>query len=407
MTTQTHATIARFRDDGIAVTTLEHGGIRELFITGTPDGRTSLRDMFERTCRVVRDSGAVILRQDVFGVTSERDVGPAALRETCGAVDWPVSWLEEGASQAEALTGTHVQAVAGAPVRRVVDEGVVIGTVFDNTVGTYCRLAGVGPSDSRQPREVQARLVFERIERALMQADMTFENVIRTWFYVDRILEWYGGFNAARSRFFEERRVFGRMLPASTGVGGANHAGGALLADVLAVKRRQGGFPLTVREVQSPLQCPAMKYRSSFSRAVEMDCGDHRRLFISGTASIDGTGATVRVGDVRGQMELTVDVVEAILGSRRMGWVDVTRAIVYVKDGNDAGLWRRYAAERGLEQMPAVVVENDICRDDLLFELEVDAIAIRGVLEALVQSVAWGGEGCDRSTLAATVRGGG
>lgn len=376
MATQTQATMTRFRNDGVAVATLEHGGIRELFITATPDGSESLPDLFEKAWRVVREAGAVVLCQDVFGVPSERDIGPPALREVCGAVDWPVSWLEEGASQGELLTGTYLQAVVGAPVRRLVDERGVIGSVFDDAAGTYCRLDGLSPSDPRQPREAQVRLVFERIERALQQADMAFENVIRTWFYVDRILEWYSGFNAVRSRFFEERGVFGRLLPASTGVGGANHAGGAMLADVLAVKRREGGFPLTVREVPSPLQGSAMEYRSSFSRAVEMDGGDHRRLLVSGTASIDAAGKTARLGDARGQMELTVDVAEALLQSRRMEWADVTRAIAYVKAGKDADLWRRYAEGRGLGDLPAVVVENDICRDDLLFELELDAIVI-------------------------------
>ncbi len=378
MATQTKATMTRFQDDGIAVATLEHGDIRELFITTVPKQGESLPGMLERAWRSVRERGAVVLCQDVFGVPVKRDVGPAALCDVCGTVDWPVSWLADGARQAAGLTGTHLQAVVGAPVRRLVDEGGVIGTVFDNAVGTYGRLAGMGPLDPSQPREAQVRQVFERIERALRQADMAFEHVIRTWFYVDRILDWYGIFNAARSRFFEERDVFGRMLPASTGVGVANHAGGALLADVLAVKRREGDSPLTVREVPSPLQCPAMQYRSSFSRAVELDCGDHRRLFVSGTASIDGAGKTARIGDTRGQIALTVDVIEAMLQSRGMEWKDVTRAIAYVKDGNDAGVWRRHAEERGLGDLPAVVVENDICRDDLLFELEVDALDIDG-----------------------------
>lgn len=374
MTTPCASTVTRLRADGIAVATLEHGGIRELFITVTPDGSESLPDLFKRAWRVVREAGAVVLCQDVFGVPAERDIGPPALRDVCGAVDWPVSWLEEGASQAELLTGTYLHAVVGASVRRLADESGAIGSVFDNAVGTYCRLDGLGPSDPSQPRVAQVRQIFERIERALKQADMTFENAIRTWFYVDRILEWYGGFNAARSRFFEERGVFDRLLPASTGVGGANHAGGALLADVLAVKPRTGASPLRVYEVPSPLQGAAMQYRSSFSRAVEMDGGDHRRLFVSGTASIDPSGKTARLGDARGQIALTVDVVGALLRSRRMDWPDVTRAIAYVKDGNDAGLWRRHAAERGLGDLPVVVVENDICRADLLFELEVDAI---------------------------------
>jgi hypothetical protein len=106
MAGHTKATLRRCRDDGVAVSTLEHGGIREILVTALPDGDTGLHSMFEKTWRAVRDLGATPLRQDVFGIPAERDVGPAALRDVCGEVDWPVAWLEEGASQGESLTAT-------------------------------------------------------------------------------------------------------------------------------------------------------------------------------------------------------------------------------------------------------------------------------------------------------------
>ncbi len=373
MSNRSKATLCRHRDDGAAVSTLEHGGVRELLVTALPDGDMGLHGMFEKAWRVVRESGAVVLRQDVFGIPAERDIGPEALRDVCGNVDWPVAWIEEGESQGEALTGTHLHALAGTPVRRILDQGEAVGSVFEDAVGTHCHMAGVCPPDPALSRERQAMAVFDCIERVLKQADMDFSHVVRTWFYVDRILDWYGEFNAVRSRFLADRGGFGRLLPASTGVGGGNRTGSALLADVLALKPRDGLSPLRSAEVASPMQCPAMQYRSSFSRAVEVDCGDHRRLFVSGTASIDGSGATVLAGDVEGQVQLTFDVIEAILRSRRMGWGDVTRAIAYVKHGPDAAVYRRCATARGIAELPEVVAENDICRDDLLFEMEVDA----------------------------------
>ena len=65
--------------------------------------------------------------------------------------------------------------------------------------------------------------------------------------------------------------------------------------------------------VPSPLQCPALDYGSSFSRAVELVAGDHRRLFVSGTASISPEGHTLHVGDVDAQVARTMEVVEAML----------------------------------------------------------------------------------------------
>jgi enamine deaminase RidA (YjgF/YER057c/UK114 family) len=368
-------TISREQADGVTSVSLEHGGIRELFITAVPDRGMGLESMFEKVMRVVREAGATVLRQDVFGTPAGLGAIPGSIRKVCGEVDWPVSWIEEGCSQGEMLTGTHLEAVAGAPVRRILLDGAVAGSVFDNADGVYCRLAGICAGDVRKPRVAQAREVFERMEKALNQAGMAFTDVARTWFYVDRILEWYPDFNAARSGFFEERGVSGRMLPASTGVGGGNPAGSALVGDALAVVPRGGSSALRICGVSSPLQCPAMSYRSSFSRAVEMDNGDCRRLYVSGTASIDSQGNTVHNGDVLGQIDLTLDAVAALLKSRGMGWGDVIRAIAYVKDGSNAALYRRRAAERGMAGIPQVVTENDICRPDLLFEIEVDAVA--------------------------------
>lgn len=47
---------------------------------------------------------------------------------------------------------------------------------------------------------------------------MDFSHVIRTWFYNNRLLDWYEEFNRARDTFFESRGVFDRLVPASTGL---------------------------------------------------------------------------------------------------------------------------------------------------------------------------------------------
>jgi len=167
--------------------------------------------------------------------------------------------------------------------------------------------------------------------------------------------------------------VLGGLVPASTGIGGGNHAGAAMVADVLAVKPTNERTE--VFAVPSPLQCSALDYGSSFSRAVEVDAGDHRRLYISGTASIAPEGHTLHTENIEKQIELTMDVVKAILESRRMAWHNTTRAIVHVKDGAYADAYSQYCATNGLPGLPTVIAENDICRDDLLFEIEVDAIS--------------------------------
>lgn len=129
--------------------------------------------------------------------------------------------------------------------------------------------------------------------------------------------------------------------------------------------------------VSSPLQCPALDYRSSFSRAVELQHPNYRHLIISGTASIEPGGRTAHVGDIERQIELTLDVVQAILQSRAMDWQDTLRAVVYMKEESYRESYNRIAAALGLTSLPAVCVQADICRDDLLFEIELDAAIAR------------------------------
>ena len=78
-------------------------------------------------------------------------------------------------------------------------------------------------------------------------------------------------------------------------------------------------------------------------------------------------------GDVHKQVDLTLEVVEAILNSRGFILPDITRATAYFKQAADVRAFDRWRAARGLKSLPVVCVHGDICRDDLLFELEADA----------------------------------
>jgi hypothetical protein len=60
-----------------------------------------------------------------------------------------------------------------------------------------------------------------------------------------------------------------------------------------------------------------------------------------------------------------------------MGWDDVTRATAYVRFREDARVFEQYCAAVGIPSLPVIVAHNVICRGDLLFELEVDAVEAR------------------------------
>ncbi|MDD4102781.1 MAG: translation initiation inhibitor, partial [Kiritimatiellae bacterium] len=261
----------------------------------------------------------------------------------------------------------------GCEVRLVRRHDCTVGVYYADDYADYCLLTGVLPPDIQASREQQTTAVFEGIEDALTDAGMTFADVARTWLYMDDILAWYEPFNRARDAFFRSRKVYDGLVPASTGIGSANLCGSAITACAIAVRPKPGS-DMKIEAVPSPLQCAALQYGSSFSRAVEISSPKCRTLMVSGTASIEPGGATAHVGDLECQIQLTMDVIEAILTSRSMGWKDATRAVMYLKDASFIGVWQSWLKAHGLEDLPLLNVEADVCRDDLLVELEVDTV---------------------------------
>ena len=331
---------------GLKISKLVRPGLAEWFITCPLGARDECH-------RHLRTAGATIVAEEVFG----------GVPTSTGKTAWPVTWLCVNPK----LTGVQIHAVQGVPVDRIEKAGRVVGSVFADGSARHCRLGGLHPVAAGAGPAEEAQVTFELLAAALREAGMTFANVARTWFYLDHILNWYGEFNQVRDKFFRDHKVFDSLVPASTGIGSANGGGRALVAGAYAVT----GGQLTA--VPSPLQCPALQYGSSFSRAVEWQMPEHRRLWVSGTASIAPAGQTVHVGDVAGQIDLTMQVVAAILESRGLGWGAVSRAIAYVRAETTAQRFQEYQGAHGLTNLPVVTTENVICRDDLLFEIEVDA----------------------------------
>jgi enamine deaminase RidA (YjgF/YER057c/UK114 family) len=355
---------------GLDVVTLTRGPIQEHFVTATPQGDESPGSLFQRVGDTVHQMGGEIVSVEVLGTSARDRKDLGVLTRTLDGSGAPVGWIEN--TRIDNLYGVHVWVITGVKVEPVEWNGRRVGSLFEDEYARYCRLVGLLPVDPSLPRTVQAGEILKQMEDILASAGMKFSSVLRTWFYNDSILEWYRDFNVVRTEFFHEKHVFDGLLPASTGVSGRNAAGAALIAGLIAMEPK--GAAVKASEVPSPLQSPAPDYGSSFSRAVELQTPDHRRVYVSGTASIDGAGQTIFLDDPAAQVRQTMQVVQAILESCDMDWSDVTRALVYFKRPEDAPLFRQYLENHALPRIPAVVVENDICRDNLLFEMEVDAV---------------------------------
>ena len=162
-------------------------------------------------------------------------------------------------------------------------------------------------------------------------------------------------------------------IPASTGIHGRNHHLSWCTLDLLAT-RPVGGVPLTIDRLANPKQNEAPDYGSAFSRGLAVTTGRTRYVVVSGTASIDDQGETIHVGDFVRQTEVTMDMVEALLVQGGAGLENVVQATAFIKRPEDVGTFQRIINELGLEDLPIVCTIADVCRDDLLFELDATAV---------------------------------
>ncbi|MBI2298579.1 MAG: endoribonuclease L-PSP, partial [Armatimonadetes bacterium] len=244
-------------------------------------------------------------------------------------MSWPVTWSAD-AFAAEAVSQVQVHAVAGPVVRSVRLDGRVVGRLYEHEHVRCAVFGDLQPRDRRAPPAKQAQQGFETLEAALAEAGLALSQVVRLWLHVDHILDWYDELNAVRNGFFASRGLFDQLLPASTAVGAANHAGTALCIGAWAMS-----IPADVgsaAEVPSPLQGSPREYGAALSRAVELTLPGCRRLLISGTNSIGRDGTSVRGKHAGEQAERTLDVLGALLESRGMSFAQTVRAGIYVRD---------------------------------------------------------------------------
>ncbi len=251
------------------------------------------------------------------------------------------------------------------------------GAVSEDAWGMYALLTGVLPPDASATPGEQVSSCFGAVEAALAEAGFAFEDVVRTWLYGDGILDWYSELNRARDAFFRARGVYDRYVPASTGIGWRSGADAKIVMGVFAARAKAPGT-LAFRAIPSPLQCPALAYGSSFSRAAEVVTPGWRRVVVSGTASLDPASHDVaHVGDVAAQIACTMRAVSAIYESRGLSLADVSGALVYLKREAYRADWEAWcAAHPEFPGARARAIVADVCRNDWLFEIESDAMRI-------------------------------
>jgi 2-iminobutanoate/2-iminopropanoate deaminase len=119
---------------------------------------------------------------------------------------------------------------------------------------------------------------------------------------------------------------------------------------------------------------------SSFSRGMRIDLNGLTILLISGTASIDESGRSVHIGDLRAQCRRTFDNITGLLESEGCSWKDIVRTSCYLRDiDRDYEAFNEertaFYAKQGLDPLPASTgIQAKLCRPELLVEIEAIAM---------------------------------
>ena len=273
------------------------------------------------------------------------------------------------------VAGIQLLAVeSDAPPSPVFDGDRLAGQLLDVGGSRVLCLADV--CASRDPAIEPVRRMahmFERAGELVRQCGFTFQQVARTWIYVDRLLDSYADLNEARDAFFHHEGIgtpsAASPPPASTGIQGSHPSGAASFMDLIAVSGAGAGRPMRTSH-----QCEAYDYGSAFSRGMSVKIDGHRLLYASGTASIDTAGETVHPGDPHGQIRETYSAVDTLLRHQGASLADSVTGVLFFKDPPSYHAWNELREQGALPELPAISVYADVCRPELLFELEVTAV---------------------------------
>jgi len=206
-------------------------------------------------------------------------------------------------------------------------------------------------------------------------------HAIRIWNFIPGIhapmgsgLDRYHAFNQGRfdgfMNWFGDASKFAMLLPTATGGGHHGHE-----LTIHALGSVQPGRP-----IENPRQRPAFRYSRRFgpcppcfARATAATLPDGLKMLIGGTASVRGEDS-MHCGSLKDQLDELISNIHSLLAHARRDSADaldqIDEARVYYRHSDDraqleAAIAPRFTAARRIE-----MVRADICRPELLVEVE-------------------------------------
>ncbi|MBI2920107.1 MAG: hypothetical protein HYY18_03360 [Planctomycetes bacterium] len=370
----------------------ERGTFTEYHITGTVGRRRGHEEsadaIFSSVAGALAEEGIQPIQEKVYGLTRVQDdvmrrrAAAYARRGLDAGV--PVTWVEGAPADEGDFGGVQVWGIAPR------GGGAAVTTIRNGSTGTGRCWTGNGfrmvylpfvrgtEADGKLPADHarQAERMFVNAGAGLREHGLGYGNVIRTWIYLARLLDWYGDLNRVRTALFGREHIGaegGPAFPASTGIQG-RHLDEECFMDVLALETLPSAAAIAAPVRRSPRQDSSFNYGSAFSRGMTLDIEGKRTVHISGTASINTAGATVHVGDAEGQSLETLMSIAAILEEQGGGLQNITMSTLFCKDHEAYEAWQRVTRLLKVPAFPSVCVRADVCRPDLLVEMEAVAV---------------------------------
>jgi hypothetical protein len=228
---------------------------------------------------------------------------------------------------------------------------------------------------------------FSRLTEIFNSLDFEINSIVRQWNYIENILGFDGNeqryqeFNNVRSVIYGDS-FKAKGYPAATGIG--MNQGGTII-EFIAIRSDR----LVTSAIDNPEQVSAhlyskkvligdeceLKTTPKFERARFIKLFGKKIIFISGTASIRGE-QTVGIDNPSEQTEVTINNIKQLYSKEILDKISIEKMVpkygharIYVKDRKDfAAIKKTFRTHFG--NLPVVYIVADICRPDLLVEIE-------------------------------------
>lgn len=266
-------------------------------------------------------------------------------------------------------------------------DGICYG-IIENDEEKMLFVEGIPATNFDDKVKMQSQEVFAKLDALLSAYGFEVDDIVRQWNYIGNIVSHKDGkqnyqeFNDARSHYYAQGE-WSNGYPAATGIGSTE----GIIVGGIAFKKRdsKGVYP-----IDNPLQVAAHIYSKNvlidndenavkstpkFERAKLIESVGGAYCFVSGTAAIRGE-ESVDPSSAKMQTEKTIENIEYLVSKdnlMRFGCkpYELRYAFlhIFIKHAEDYKAVRE-VVEASFPQVPAIYSIADVCRSELLVEIE-------------------------------------